>query len=64
MADPGGRSIHGIKRVYDEGYAMSLTEGPRLEGRASVEHSRSVRPAEIAGRRATIQQRGRAQSGS
>ncbi len=57
------RSVLGIKRVYDEGYATSLAEGLRLEGRASVEHSRSVRPADIAGRRATIQQRGRAQSG-
>ena len=58
------RSILGIKRVYDEGYATSLAEGLRLEGRASVEHSRSVRPADIAERRARIQQRGRTQSGS
>jgi enoyl-CoA hydratase len=58
------RSILGIKRVYDEGYATSLAEGLRLEGRASVEHSRSVRPADIAERRARIQQRGRDQSES
>jgi enoyl-CoA hydratase len=57
------RSVLGIKRVYDEGYATSLAEGLRLEARASLEHSRSVRPEDIAGRRARIQQRGRAQSG-
>jgi enoyl-CoA hydratase len=58
------RSVLGIKRLYDEGYATSLAEGLRLEARASREHSRSVRPADIAGRRGAIQQRGRAQSGS
>jgi enoyl-CoA hydratase len=57
------RSVRGIKRVYDEGYATSLAEGLRLEGRASLEHSRAVRPEEIAARRASIQQRGRTQSG-
>ncbi len=58
------RSVLGIKHVYDEGYATTLAEGLRLEGRASVEHSRSVSPEDIAGRRAQIQQRGRHQSGS
>jgi enoyl-CoA hydratase len=57
------RSVQGIKRVYDEGYATSLAEGLRLESRAALEHSRGVRPEEIAARRASIQQRGRTQSG-
>ena len=58
------RSVLGIKRLYDEGFATTLAEGLLLEGRASARHAREVRPEEIAGRRAAIQQRGRSQSGS
>jgi enoyl-CoA hydratase len=56
------RAVRAIKRVYQEGLGTTLTEGLRLEARASVEHARSVRPEDVAARRRGIQERGREQS--
>jgi enoyl-CoA hydratase len=54
--------IREVKRIADEGYETSLREGLRLELIASDEYSRRFNPQRnVAGRRAGIQQRGRAQ---
>ena len=58
------RSLLGIKRLYDQGFATTLGEGLRLEAKESAAHARGVRPGEIADRRRGIQERGRTQSGS
>ena len=57
------RSLLGIKRLYDQGFATTLGEGLRLEAKESAAHAREVRPGEIADRRRGIQERGRTQSG-
>jgi enoyl-CoA hydratase len=57
------RSLLGIKRLYDQGFATTLGEGLRLEAKESAAHAREVRPGEIADRRRGIQERGRSQSG-
>ena len=51
-----------VKRVYDEGYRVTLGEGLRIEGRVSTEHARAVRPEQVAARRQGVQERGRSQS--
>ena len=51
-----------VKRVYDEGYRVTLSEGLRIEGRVSTEHARAVRPEQVAARRRGVQERGRSQS--
>ena len=50
------------KRVIDEGFAATFADGLRLEAEASRRHASAVTPDAIAGRRATVQERGRAQS--
>ena len=56
------RTVREIKRLHREGWATTLGEALRLEGRASVEHARSVTAADVAARRRTVQERGRSQS--
>jgi enoyl-CoA hydratase len=51
-----------IKRLIDEGYAGTFGDGMRMERKRSNEHVRGVTPDAIAGRRASIQERGRGQS--
>jgi enoyl-CoA hydratase len=51
-----------VKRVYDEGYRATLADGLRIEGRASMDHARAVRPEQVAARRKGVQERGRSQS--
>ncbi len=54
--------LRNLKRVIDEGFATTLSEGLNIEHQAWREHSRQVTPKAIAARRAAVQQRGRAQS--
>jgi enoyl-CoA hydratase len=56
------RTVREIKRLHREGWATTLGEALRLEGRASVEHARSVSAADVAARRRGVQERGRSQS--
>ena len=52
-----------IKRIMDAGWHDSLSSGLQMERRASKAHDRSQAPSsKVAGRRADIQKRGRAQS--
>jgi len=55
------RTVREIKRLHREGWATTLGEALRLEGRASIEHARSVTAADVAARRRTVQERGRSQ---
>ena len=55
--------MRAYKRLIDEGYAGTFTEGLALESRAANEQVRQVSPADIAARRAAIQVRGRQQAG-
>jgi len=57
-----GRTVREIKRIHREGWATTLGEALRLEGRASIEHARSVAASDVAARRRTVQERGRSQS--
>ena len=54
--------MRAIKRLHREGGATTLGEALALEGRASVEHARSVSAADGAARRRGVQERGRSQS--
>jgi enoyl-CoA hydratase len=54
--------LRSMKRVIDEGFATTLTEGLKIEHEAWQARVRRVTPEAIAERRATIQQRGRTQS--
>jgi enoyl-CoA hydratase len=56
------RTVRAIKRLHREGGATTLGEALALEGRASVEHARSVSAADVAARRRSVQERGRSQS--
>jgi enoyl-CoA hydratase len=56
-------ALRGYKALIDDGLALPYGEARRLEAERSRAHARSVRPDEIAARRAGIQARGRAQSG-
>ncbi len=54
-----------IKRIMDAGWNTTLENGLNLEFEASRAHSRTeVTPEKVAARRASIQSRGRTQSGS
>lgn len=57
-------TLREYKRVIDEGFARSFSEGLKLEQEASREHARQLSPEMIAARRAGVQQRGRSQSGA
>jgi enoyl-CoA hydratase/carnithine racemase len=54
--------LRSYKRVIDDGYAVALGEGLRVEAEASRAHARTVTPEAVAARRAGIQERGRSQS--
>ena len=54
--------LRNLKRVIDEGFATTLTEGLKLEHAAWRAHVQQITPEAIAERRAAIQQRGRKQS--
>lgn len=47
-----------LKRVINRGYARTLDEGLRIEQTAWREQTRAVQPADIAGRVASVRQRG------
>jgi enoyl-CoA hydratase len=51
-----------MKKVINEGFAASLSDGLRVEHEAWRAHNRQVTPEAIAARRAAVQERGRAQS--
>ena len=52
------------KKVIDEGYATTFSDGLALETRASRDYGRTVKPEVFASRRKSVQERGRAQSRS
>jgi len=54
--------MRGYKRVIDDGYALSLTDGLKVESTAAAAHARQLTPEELAARRAGVQQRGREQA--
>jgi enoyl-CoA hydratase len=54
--------LRSYKRVIDEGFAATFADGMRIEAEASRKHASAVTPDAIAQRRATVQERGRAQS--
>ena len=54
--------VQSYMAVIDRGFAESLGDGRRIEVAANREHSRSVRPEDIARRRRTVMNRGRSQS--
>jgi enoyl-CoA hydratase/carnithine racemase len=54
--------LRNMKRVIDEGFATTLSEGLKIEHEAWQARVRHVTPEAIAERRASIQQRGRKQS--
>ncbi|MCC6437999.1 MAG: enoyl-CoA hydratase [Acidimicrobiales bacterium] len=56
------RAVANLKRVYDGGALLSMEEGLKLEKRLADEHMASVRPEDIAARRAAVQARNRAQA--
>ncbi len=53
--------LRSYKRVIDEGYAQTFTDGLRLENDASRAHARTLTAESIATRRAGVQARGREQ---
>jgi enoyl-CoA hydratase len=54
--------MRAYKRVIDAGYAETFGRGLALESETSRAHARSLTPEALAGRRAGVQSRGRAQS--
>jgi enoyl-CoA hydratase len=54
--------LRSYKRVIDEGFAATFADGVRIEAEASRKHASAVTPDAIAKRRASVQERGRAQS--
>ena len=54
--------IRTLKRTIDEGFATTFAEGMKVEYEAWREHSRTVKPEDIATRRTFVQQRGREQA--
>jgi len=53
--------VRRLKRVIDEGYATTLTQGMDVEYDAWREQVKQATPEAIAARRETLQQRGRIQ---
>jgi enoyl-CoA hydratase len=49
------------KAMIDDGYALSLGEGLKLEHQRSVIHNAQVTPQMVEARRAAVQARGRTQ---
>jgi enoyl-CoA hydratase len=54
--------LRSYKRVIDQGFAGTFADGMRMEAEASRKHASAVTPDAIAQRRASVQERGRAQS--
>jgi len=54
--------LHNLKRVIDDGFATTFSGGMQVEYEAWREHTRTVKPEDIASRRIGIQQRGRGQT--
>lgn len=54
--------LRSYKKVIDDGFAQTFTDGMRIEAEASRKHVGSVAPETIAQRRAAVQERGRSQS--
>jgi len=54
--------VRNLKRVIDDGFATTFTEGMKVEHEAWQAHSRTVKPEDLAARRTTVQQRGRNQA--
>jgi len=54
--------VRNLKRVIDEGYATTLTDGMKIEHEAWREQAREATPEAIAARRLAVQQRGREQT--
>jgi enoyl-CoA hydratase len=63
IASNDRRAVRNLKRVYDAGALVSMEEGLALEKRHATEHMTSVRPEDIAARRAAVQARNREQAG-
>jgi len=59
MASCVPAALRGYKRLIDRGTGLLLPDALAFERAASIESARSVASAEIAGRRETVQQRGR-----
>ena len=55
--------LSGYKRLIDQGYAESFGEALKIELRVSGAANKTVRSADVEGRREAIRQRGQAQSG-
>ena len=53
--------LRAYKRLIDDGFATTFSEGIRTERARSREHAASVTPEKIAARRAQVQARGRSQ---
>ena len=51
-----------LKKVMDDGYAVSLADGLAIEGERARAANTAVKPAEVEARRAAIRERGKAQS--
>lgn len=63
MLSCDAHTLRGYKKVIDDGFAATFTDGMAIESRMSKEHSRSVRAADVEARRSGILARGRKQSG-
>jgi enoyl-CoA hydratase len=61
MASIEGEMLVTYKAMIDDGYALSLGEGLKLEHQRSVIHNAQVTPQMVEARRAAVQARGRTQ---
>jgi enoyl-CoA hydratase len=59
IAEVPGRFIADYKQLMDEGYALPFGAAMALEAEQSRRHNTGVGPAEIASRRAAVQEKGR-----
>jgi enoyl-CoA hydratase len=53
--------LRAYKKLIDDGFATTMSEGLAIESRRSLEHMRGVSAADISSRRASVQSRGRTQ---
>jgi enoyl-CoA hydratase len=61
MADIDGDMLVTYKAMIDDGYALAMGEGLKLEHERSLAHNAEVTPEMVAARRAGVQARGRSQ---
>jgi enoyl-CoA hydratase len=54
--------VSNYKRVIDQGYGMTFSEGLRMERAASKEHAKKLTADFIASQRQNVQERGRKQT--